>query len=215
MWMFPVVFSFHSTLIYGVYQPWWKASMILVLAAFALGIATRLIRSATRLLALLSFLLGFLFLYLIGVLSPAAFCAVVERRDWIGWTLFGSSLLIASMLWWRVRESLRIEWSAPLEESPGVVLNRDDNTLVRYPVPTATNGFSKVFVGCGAVLILLFVFFRLIDHRAGTLVVALFVLPIMTAVLCTDTVGRVIAYFWVARRWERDNGIELKVPPLG
>lgn len=214
VWLYPIAFVFHALLLSAVYRPLGEASSLAVLVAVGLGLGIRWMRSATMVLGLLTFLLGFMLLYLLGILVPVAFCVVVERREWIAWSALISTTLICSVLFWRIRESFRLEWSGALEESPGVVLDKRDNTLVRYPVEAPGSSFSIVVVASGVALILLFVVLRVIGSRSGMLIVALLILPTVAAILASDVVGRAIAYYWVARRWEISHGVKLKVPPL-
>lgn len=212
--VYPGAFLLHAMMVYGLYRPLTQASLILVLVALALGIAIRMMRRETTLQALLVFLSGFLMLYVFGILSPMCFFAVTGRRDWIGWSALISTSLLLIVLWWRIRETYRIHWSAPLEDTPGVVLDPSSGMLARYPVEEPANTFSMVLVWSLVALIVLFVVLRLTGNKSGFLFLAVWSMPTLLGLIGTEVVGRGIAYYWVARRWELEHGVKLRVPPL-
>lgn len=212
--VYPGAFMFHAMMVYGLYPPWTQAGLILILVAMALGIAIRMMRGATILQALLVFLVGFLMLYVLGILSPMCFFVVTGRRDWMGWSALVSTSLMLVVLWWRIRESLRLDWSAPLEDTPGVVLDPSSNTLARYPVEQPANIFSIVLIWSLVALTVLFIVLRLVGNKSGPLFVAIWSMPTLLGLIGTEVVGKSIAYYLVARRWEREHGVRLSVPPL-
>jgi hypothetical protein len=211
VWLFPGVFLIHSMFAYGAYRPLVRVSLIAALASTAVGLASRWVRRATTLQALAIFLIAFLMLYTMGIVVPIAYLVVADQREMIGWVACSSIIAMLGMLAWRVRASLRTEWSAPLEHSPGVVLYTHDHTLVRHPVDS--QGHFLLATGT-IMLVTLVVLLLLARGTSWYLFVALVVAPAFVATLGCDLVARMIAFLWVTRRWETAHGVKLRVPPL-
>jgi len=211
VWLFPGVFLIHSLIIYGVYPIFFRASLALALGSAVGGLAIRWVRNATTVLALAVFLLAFLMLYIMGIAAPIALLAISNQRGWIPWSGLLSSILLLSALSWRVRVSLRNEWSESLEKTPGVVVNMNDHTLVRYP-----GASESAFASIAALLMLaIFVPLLFLARGSSTYRLVAFVLgPVCIAILGTEFVARGLTYCWVARRWEIAHGVRLKVPPF-
>jgi hypothetical protein len=209
-WLYPGVFLFHSLLIYGIYRPMLEASLAAAGAAFLIGIAVRWIRGATTVLALATLLMAFLLLYLIGILSPIAYLVISKHTEWTAWSVGGSTLLILVTWIWRFRRSLQVEWTKPMEKAPGVVLNLETETLVRYPVDHQ-NSFLSV-AGMTSLVVLAMLYF--LAGTASRTLVAMLVAPAFVAFLGADVVARMATYLWVARRWEIEHGVRLKLLPL-
>jgi hypothetical protein len=211
VWAFPSAVLLHLLFTYGVWSDLVVPSLVATGLLALGGFLFRWLRSASAVLLVASAFFWVQLVYVIGVAPTIAYLALSGRNEWLPWAPLGSIALLLCLLATRVRATMRDEWAAPLDQTPGVHVRRDQKTLWREEVERPQGPIVR------AVLAMLLVFAPALffSYGTGLYPFILFVLVShSTAALTTAIVAWWVAYAIAVRRWEISTGTTLHLPPL-
>jgi hypothetical protein len=138
---------------------------------------------------------------------------LAEEREVLGLAKASPRPRVASLgvlLIGRVRVSLRREWSKPLHEAEGVHIATEGWILWREFGPQ-TPLFNMLTAALGLAFVVALALLRGSSHE---LLLVMCIGPICLALLMTDPVARMLAFYLAVRRWEAQNKRKLSVPRL-
>jgi len=208
---FPIAILMHLLFTHRVWPALALPSLTIATILVLVGLAFRYVRRALVVLAVGSVHLWFFFVYTLGITPTIGYLVLTNHRDWLPWAPLASAALLLTFLAYRVRLDLARDWSRPLDETPGVVVNRKEATLWREYGKTPQGGLCRAAIAIALVLAPAMYF------TYGTpmylLVMFVFAAPCI-ALLVTPVVAWWVAYYIAVVRWERANDIALRLPPL-
>lgn len=207
---FPVAVLMHLLFTYRAWPMSGVPSLVVAVVLVFVGIIFRRVRRALAVLAIGSVYFWFFLVYTIGVTPTIAYLVVSNQREWLPWAPLASVVVLVIFLVYRVRLTLAREWARPLDETPGVVVRREDASLWR--------GSDMPQLGLSRAAIAMIVVFLPVLYFAHNTPLYLFVVLVVIthclAVLTTCVVAWWVAYCVAVRRWERDSGLRLLLPAL-
>lgn len=153
------------------------------------------------------------FVYVGGVTPSLAYLTVSGHKDYIPLAAAVSGALYAAFLVYRVRATLRAEWSQSLERTPGVFVSPAEQTIRREP---GTHHDQRRLSRIAVVMLAVFVPVLYFAHGTPAYLFILFVVmsPCIGLLLCC-VVSWWIAYAIAVRRWEQTHGVLLQFHALG
>jgi hypothetical protein len=196
---------------YGVWPMLVKPSLLGAVVLFVAGLAFRFTRRASLVLAIGGAFSWLFLVYVIGIAPTIACLSLSHHEALLPWIPVCSVVVLLGFLAYRVRETMLDEFSLPLDQTVGVHVSSEDETLWRENPKRDERRFVA------AAISMLCVFGTTLYLLWGTpsYVFVLFVVMCHgIAILMTFGVARWFAYYIAVRRWEARCGMRLRLSAL-
>jgi len=210
--LFPGSILTHLLFTYGIWPSLLNAHLVIAALMLLVGLSLRWIRRASLVLPITTIFLLYFFVYVGGVAPTLAYLTVSGHKEHLALGAAMSCAVYAVFLFYRVRVSLREEWSQSLELTRGVVVSRADQTLHHQNIQHHDQRtLSRVAIAMLTALAPALYFSR---GTSAYLFVLFVVVSSCIGILLCFVVSWWIAYTIAVRRWERSNGVLLNLHPL-